>query len=840
MTVRLFHPELAAHRLAVVAIQPHVDGQVHVAVARGASRLSLTDHRLYGPFSVAEGDARLGDVVAALRQDGYVDSGLASLVATIATSKSPKARAHAAERLGWRRDAAAVDALRLRAAQPKDDITSVTTALGRIGLSSSLDVVVAEAQRKLLSRRRAGGEAVRLLGDAAALAVVVAAARERLPDGVRAAAVGQDAAAIAAAVLAQPKSEQGPCLDALYDVASEACVVAVRQLLLTLDITKPGTWRFAKSVLKRAMVRLDGVTAGQLLHTIEQKGRTAKGGTIAPLKSGLDGETRPTRVFSQRTAEWLAKAAWRWLSRVARYRPEHYAACAAGCLAPYVDSDDVIPKHRLGAQGRNFLLMRIVHGGGDRFEVDRHRAMVRAKKTAAKQSKQTSAALIREEAFSHLWDAPSALPAIRTLLVSAHHRAVTAFAVRLATLHPEVVNGATAGELAAMVRLTGTVVAERALSVLQSRLRGHFNLALLCELAAIDDELVQRLAVTALTDQAHVWSRNIDDVLAVLAAPAALRDAGTRLLLLAIPSWPEALRRTLAQRIVTLVDVDINDEDGRFDAFVELVDALSAAFVASCTIDDALRLISRNTTAAAIAAVVVAATPGSAAQLGTELLLLLAAQPAAARRAVVCAALRIDARTLREQLGLLLELAEGEWDDVRGAAVDVLEQLEADQLDIERVTAIIDSTWPAVQDVGMRHVANLVAAGRDLPDLLPRLAQHPHRHLRRFVLDLTSSHLRAGLLGLMRLEPMLRAIVFDLRPDVAVRRDAFGLMLRRGLQDEAQAEFVVTLCRDVVSSRTHAVRDAALQTISALVTAWPDLASIAAEANIVVDTGVAA
>jgi hypothetical protein len=312
------------------------------------------------------------------------------------------------------------------------------------------------------------------------------------------------------------------------------------------------------------------------------------------------------------------------------------------------------------------------------------------------------------------------------------------------------------------------------------------------------------------------------------------------LLLLAIPAWPETLRTTLAQRIVALVDIDTNDDDGRFDAYVELIDVLASSFVAMCNIDDALRLITRNTTAAAIAAVVVAATPGSSSLLGTELLLMLAAQPAAARRAVVCSALRVDGLVLRAQLGLLLELAEGEWDDVRGAAIEVLEQLEDEQLDIERVTAIIDSTWPAVQDVGMRHVAHLIAAGRNIPDLLPRLAQHPHRHLRRFVLDLTSSHLRSGLLGLLRLEPMLRAIVFDVRPDVSVRRDAFGLMLRRGLQDEAQAEFVITLCRDVVSSRTHAVRDAALQTISALVTAWPAHASVAADANIVVDIGAVA
>ncbi|HEY1100402.1 MAG TPA: HEAT repeat domain-containing protein, partial [Myxococcota bacterium] len=207
MSVRLFHPEHTARRFAVVNLQPHVEGQVHVVVARGASRLSLTDHQLYGPFPLAEAELRQTEILAALRADGYVDGGLAALVTTIATSKSPKARARAAERLGWRRDVGGVAALVARAAHPKDDITAVITALGRIGDRSALPAVHAEAARKLLSRRRAGSEALRQLGDVDSLRIVAEAALARLPSSLQTPSLSRDA--IVAAFKALPFSEQG-------------------------------------------------------------------------------------------------------------------------------------------------------------------------------------------------------------------------------------------------------------------------------------------------------------------------------------------------------------------------------------------------------------------------------------------------------------------------------------------------------------------------------------------------------------------------------------------------------------------------------------------------------
>ena len=48
------------------------------------------------------------------------------------------------------------------------------------------------------------------------------------------------------------------------------------------------------------MLRQDFVTFGLLSHAIEKRGRASKG-TVATVKSGLDGATRKTRIFGRST-----------------------------------------------------------------------------------------------------------------------------------------------------------------------------------------------------------------------------------------------------------------------------------------------------------------------------------------------------------------------------------------------------------------------------------------------------------------------------------------------------------------------------------------------------------
>ena len=166
----------------------------------------------------------------------------------------------------------------------------------------------------------------------------------------------------------------------------------------------------------------------------------------------------------------------------------------------------------------------------------------------------------------------------------------------------------------------------------------------------------------------------------------------------------------------------------------------------------------------------------------------------------------------------------------------MLSGLDAATIDVDALTAIIDSTWPAVQDIGKHLVtarlAHAATTNEAMPELLGRLAQHPHRGLRRFVVDLATTSLRPGYVALLRLEPMIRAVLFDLRPDVALRSDLCALLLKRGLADEAQAELVVSIARDVMRSRTHGLRDDALRLIAVMATTYPALAEV------LVDDGV--
>lgn|GEM_PF-704995 len=838
MTVRLFHPTHTALRLAVVSVQPAGDGQVHVAVARGASRHALTDSRLYGPFAAAEGAHQLDVVVQSLVKDGYVQGGTAALLSTLTTSTSPKERAHAAERLGWRRETAAVAALRARAEKPKDDISSVVLALGRIGAPAGIPEARAEAARKLLSRRRAGAEALRLLGDTVGLDEVAERARERLVEAEF--SVGSAADMTARLVKLSP-SKQGPVVDALYDLGTDDAVIAVRAALTEAPLGTPGLWRFVKSVFKRSMVRHDADTFGLLLVRIERLARTAKGGTVATLKSGLDGESRPTRVFSQRTADWLRRAGWRHLSRVGRYRPEDYTRLAAAVLVAHRPDDDLPPKGKIPASGHCHALMQIVHGAGGRYAVDRRRPIHRLKKGKAIHTD------AREEMFGPLWDAPSAVPHIRRVLVQASHHQAIAMALRLARQHPAVVDDASAAELAQLRR--HPAFHDRASALLRQRLRQRpLPVETLCALVAPDaggavDEGLAALVGSVLQDTAHEWLADDAVAGALLLGPPAIREVAARLVRAGAPSLSAVARKALAARLVDAVDAPepVGPDgagDGRFDGITEVVDVFADEIAAIVPLARARTLLARHGAGAAVASIVVGRLPDPVEALGVPELLRLAALPLAAQRGVVIAALAGAPGAFRSRPGLVLELVEGEWDDVRAACIVVLESMEAtfaavDSPDINALLAVCDSTWPAVQLVGQRFASPILEAGGATAEkLTASLAQHPHPAMRRFVMDIAEGvigrGLRPGLMPLLRLEPLLRAGLFDVRPSRRLRSRIIGLLRDRGLADEAQAELAVSILKDVARSRTHSLRDDALAAIAVLAAVHPGAATVAA------------
>jgi hypothetical protein len=849
MNVRLFHPTQAATRLAIVSVQSAGPGLVHVAIARGASRFALTDSRLVGPFAEAEGQARAQAVIDELVAEGYLRGGSAAMIETLSTSKLPRARAHAAERLGYRRDRAAVDALRARAMAPKDDISSVVIALGRIGDVTAVDVADAEAQKKLLSRRRAGAEAVRLLGDADAIAGVVGRAAERLSD------VGVTALDDAAALKAQFLSlggKRGAAIDALYDYGSDVAVDVIREQLATIDLWKPGVWRFAKSVLKRAMVRGDVDTFALLMRRIELAGRTAKGGTLADLKSGLDGETKATRVFSQRTADWLRRAAWRHLCMLARNQPGAYVDAAAAVLAAARDEDDVKPRGLVPATGHSYLLMRILYGASTRFVVDRRRPTHRSKKKGV-----GPPAGVREERFADLWDHVDATAALRRVLVHGQHRLVTAFALRYADARPSIIDGATTAELVTMLR--HTPLWKRILDVLRARLSVMpLDTAALSTLAASENDNARALAQSIVTQNAHLWVKADDVAVSLLMGPPALREAAARLIRAAAPSLPSTVRAQYAARVVTILDAplplsaDGSVEEGAFDGIAEIIDVFAAELRDAVDVDVARRLLARHPAGAGVAALVIGARADALALIGAPEVQRLAQLPDAASRAVVVAMMAKNPAAFQAVFGLTLELAEGEWDDVRDACVLVLQGMESSLVspeaggpDVDRILAIVDSTWPAVQSVGRSFISKVVEAPQTTPGtvdkLLACLAQHPHPAMHDFVLELASGvidprrgPMSPGLVGLLRLEPLLRAVLFSVRPKRQLRARAIAFIVARGVADADQAEVAARILADVARSRTHALRDDALTALVRIADAHDEARVVAAADGIVV------
>ena len=115
--IRLFNPK-GPDRVAVVSVQAAwaKPGQYNVQVARGPRRSKLAVGVAFGPFTEDELPQRHAAVLHDLRQEGFVRAGLTALTQALMAG-DPKKRAHAATRLGWLGDAAAVPQLILTAEQ---------------------------------------------------------------------------------------------------------------------------------------------------------------------------------------------------------------------------------------------------------------------------------------------------------------------------------------------------------------------------------------------------------------------------------------------------------------------------------------------------------------------------------------------------------------------------------------------------------------------------------------------------------------------------------------------------------------------------------------------------
>jgi hypothetical protein len=811
--------------LAVVSLEPaSQEGLLLVQLARGPSRTQLVDTKLFGPYEPSQAEAALRALIQGLLADGYLEAGAADRLEALASGE-PRTRARAAINAGWRREVHSVEALIALAQTPKEEIASVVEALGRIGDPRAIPVVREEAGRKLLSRRRAGVEALRMLGDAEGLADACNQAVARLPASVQSVLQSLDdmdasrAPLLVDAVAALPFSDQGLALDTLYELGTPLTTTAARTGLVASDIARPKMWRYAKSVLKRAMVRLDGPTVGALLHRIELASRETPGSS-ASLKSGYDGKKRTVRVFSRKTVDYLRRSAWRWLLRIARHAPGQYAHLAAHVLAPYRDVDDVIPRKRVPRTGHSYLLHRVLMHRSKRFVYDGRRTCFRwrtIEPVAAPSG-------VREEAFPELWDAEPR--AYLTVLAHGGHSLALQMAVGGLQRHAGLLGYATDVELAAMIGQPLETIVELASKELRRRFRPDApDFHLLQSLIGSENPAACELGLLFLRDAAHVWTRDPDRSMALLTMGSAVgREAASRLLVVAVPALPSLVRTTLASRILQAVRVVPTSEqdEALSTSLIEVARALADDIVALVDLDGALALIAiESDAAAAVAALVLERAEGGLDALGVDRVMQLASSPRAARRRV---AVSLISRGPCPKLELLIQLADLDWDDVRGAAAARLSEVDASRFDLPTWMLLIDSTREEVQ-AAARGLLTRHLDGMDTHELLSRLAQHPHPSMRGFVVDLAVGQLRPGFVRLAKMEPVFRAVLFDLHPDRKLRTRVLSFLVERGSCDAAQGQLAASILSDVVRSATHDVRERALRGLVELQLAHPELES---------------
>lgn len=822
MYVRLFRAH-GTDRVAFVSTLPSSSGAGKmVQVARGPKRKSVVP-KLFGPLEDAQAEEVFQRELDALLAEGFVYSGLGVLLSAL-DSKKRRKRTLAALRLGWMRQKAAVEPLLELAKKANEELPTLVDTLGELGDARAIVVARAAAERKLLSRRRSGVEALWKLGDAEGLADARNRALERLPPSVREALQNADvstesAAAVAAlhaVVAAVPVKDRGLAIDTLYELRTPLTVSAVRSLVKTEAIEKPHLWRYAKSVLKRSMSRFDFVTFGLLAHRIEALRKTAKG-TVATLKSGLDGETKQMRVFGKKTQLYVIRSLWRYLVRLARYRPLWYAHAASEVLVHYRAEDERKPSGLSGRYASLYLFSKIVFGASTRFQVD-HRRL----KMLFKSSKHAAPpAGAREEACPEQWDA--APEAYVRVLAGATLPLVHEMGLRAVRANPKLLENASNASVVAMVGAPYEATVELAVGELRRRFDpASPDVELLRLLVADARQKVRAVGLEWLEASRDVWVRDAALVMELLSSedPAA-RSAVAEHAVFALDGAGADARRSIAKAIYRWL-LGKEPIEGAHDAHGRIGQVLSVEIAELARIDELVALLAHGSPAARNVAVgALARKPDAATLLGTARLVMLASDENGGVRAAAQAMLEAMLPELTKDPSPLFSLLEVPFEDARRFAKEMLsKRIDLGVLSFDALLGLADSNLKEAQDLGKELIlARLEALPAD--KLIAALTQHPHRNIQRFALDLVVRRLQQGFVRLTALEEFFRGILLDANPDRAMKRTLIDFLGQRGLADEHQAAVAAKLLAEVAKSRTRYESERAIVAVAKIKVAFP-------------------
>jgi hypothetical protein len=828
-----------ADRHAIVSVEPSSVGPELwlVRLARGAKLGALSLGSVYGPYPTAVVASRVEDVVSALAAEGFTRASHPDLVEAL-TSPNRAKRARAAVALGWRRDRAAGTALLHAAHDAKHEVPLILEALGQVGETSAIPLLREYAGRKLLSRRRSATEALRMLGDIEGLALARQAATARLPEGVRAALAPIDendlrrsnVAPVLAAIDAVPPEPRGAALDALYDLDTPATLAIARHVLESLPVASPSTWRYVKSVWKRAMLRGDELTFALTVHAMDRARRKTKGST-ASVKSGLDGTTRTTRIFGLKTQRWVIRASLRYLRKLAKWRPASYARTAATLLSRYTQED-------LAAWNESVVLHAILHWRSERIGFTR-RLEVKWKSAAA--SKLAPAP--REEAHPALWDAT---PEAYLVALEARARVVLDFALGGIARHPSLPSRLGAGTLVELLASSHEGVVALAGAEIERRFSPDApELGLLAKMLDHASPAVRAKGLELARRSARAWLASPERAGTLLVRPGAEARTGLAAVVIeALPELDPGLRRALAERFVHAIRALVDEHpDGPLEAhepvlaLVEILRrALSRELRTLVSDDDALAWLGGSAIPLrTLGATRLLESEAALERVGLDRVPALANDPLLAVRALAHLLLRDAIPHLAAEPALLLGLVESPFRDTREASFDVLRALPLAALGLEGITVLCDANTPEAQALG-RELAERSEGALDLGELLHRLAESPHRAMRRFALELAETRLRPGLVPLMRLEPFVRAVLLDTRPDREAKRRLLALLTRRGLASRGEAEHVASMLSALLRTHTRGDFDRIVAALAQLGSEHPGLACLASS-GLVLSTG---
>jgi len=831
--MRMFRPT-GAERLVAISVEPlgGSPGRVSLKVERFFRRGKLTGSEAYGPFAEDELQGRIADLADDLAAEGFTRAGARAMLDRL-NSPSARKRALSALRLGWIGDRVAVDPLLDRAALEGTELSCVVEALGRLGDATAVPLARAEAARKLLSRRRAGAEALRALGDQAGMAEVTQRAVERLPQAMRDAwkavdgsVFDEDALNDLEAVFAPlDVKEQFLALDSLYEIGGPLAVALVRRVLAVhTDIHRPHRWRYTKSILRRSTLRDDGETFAVIARRVELLSRKPAS-TVAVVKSGLDGQSRQTRVFSTYTQRHVRKTAWRYLERLARYRPERYTEVAAAVLAAFRPEDRELPKGSCDEWSRVYLYNRILRRFDGRLLFNPKNLTTTLRNPKSKISLGLG---VRTESFPAVWD--SHPRPLLTLLASAKVIEVQQFAHRAVTArHPELPRLATAKELADMLTAVYPDTVELALQELDRRFDPlHPDWALLDVLMSDEREVIREHAVALLTRCSDQWTRDIERIVRFVGAPdALLRSTAASLVLAALPTSDPWFRRELAERVLAILQGP-EPSEGAYDGFARVArDGLSEELNAILGLDEILAMIDRGSTAAKVAGgSLLGSRPEAVELLGTERILAMAMSDIAAVRQSAHALLTASVARLKADPSMLFALTDCEWKDTRQIAFELLRgPVDVAALGLDGIVGLCDSNREDVQGFG-REMALKHFDSLDSAELLHRLAEHPSPVIRRFAVDLAVAHLKEGFVALSRLEAFFRRTLLDVLPDRREKRLVVEFLRDRGMRDERQAEVASRVLGEFVRTRGKADFELALDALVRLKLEFPQVESM--------------